>query len=63
MSNVRRIQRYLQAKAKPEKVQAVAPGEENRTQEQARGSFLTFARTILPALCGPDRQKLLAVGC
>jgi hypothetical protein len=63
MSNVRRIQRYLQAKAKPEKVQAVAPGEENRIQEQARGSFLTFARTILPALYGPDRQKLLAAGC
>jgi hypothetical protein len=63
MSNVRRIQRYLQAKSKPETVQPVATGEENSIQEQAGGSFLTFVRTILAAFFGLARPKLLAVGC
>jgi hypothetical protein len=62
MSNVRRIQCYLQAKSRPETVQPVASGEENCTQEQAGGSFLTFARTILAAFSGLARPKLLAVG-
>jgi hypothetical protein len=63
MSNVRRIQRYLQAKSKAEIAQPVALEAEKCTQEQARGSFLTFARTILPALCDLARPKLLLVGC
>lgn len=63
ISNIRRIQRYLQAKSKPKTVQHVAPGEENCTQEQAGGYFLTFVRIILAAFSGLARSKFLAVGC
>jgi hypothetical protein len=63
VSNVRRIQRYLQAKSKAEIAQAVAPGAEKGIQEQIGGSFWAFARTTLAALCGLARPKLLAVGC
>jgi len=63
VSNVRRIQRYLQAKSKAETAQQVAPGVEKCTQEQPGGSFWAFARTTLAALCGLARPKLLAVGC
>ncbi len=63
ISNVRRIQRYLQSKSKAETVQPVAPGAEKGIQEQARDSFWAFTRTILAALCGLARSKLLAVGC
>jgi hypothetical protein len=63
VSNVRRIQRYLQAKSKAETAQQVALGAEKCTQEQAGGSFWAFARTTLAALCGLARPKLLAVGC
>jgi len=40
VSNVRRIQRYLQAKVKEEMAQAAAPGAEKRTRKQAGDSFL-----------------------
>jgi hypothetical protein len=63
VSNVRRIQRYLQAKSKAEMAQQVAPGAENCTQEQARDSFWAFARTTLATLCDLARPKLLAAGC
>jgi hypothetical protein len=63
ISNVRRIQRYLQAKSKAEIAQHVAPGAENCTQEQAEGSFLTFVRIILAAFSGLAKSKLFAVGC
>jgi hypothetical protein len=63
VSNVRRIQRYLQAKSKAEIAQQVALNEENCTQEQARDSFWAFASTTLAAMCGLARPKLLAVGC
>ncbi len=63
VSNVRRIQRYLQTKSKAETAQQVAPDADKCTQEQAEGSFLAFARTTLAALCGLARPKLLAVGC
>jgi len=63
VSNVRRIQRYLQAKSKAETAQQVAPGAEKCTQEQPGGSFWAFARTTLAALCGLARPKLLAVCC
>jgi len=63
VSNVRRIQRYLQAKAKGEMAQAAAPGANKRTQEQAGDSFWAFVRTILAALSGLARPKMLAVGC
>jgi hypothetical protein len=63
MSNVRCIQRYLQAKAKDEMDQATAPGAEKCTQEQAGDSFWVFTRTTLAALCGIAKPKLLAVSC
>jgi hypothetical protein len=63
ISNVRRIQRYLQAKSKAETVQPVAPGAEKGIQQQAMDSFWAFARTTLAALCGLAKPKLLAVGC
>jgi hypothetical protein len=61
--NVRRIQRYLQTKAKDEIAQPAALGAEKRTQEQAGCSILTFVRTILAAFSGLARPKMLAVGC
>jgi len=63
VSNVRRIQRYLQAKAKDEMAQAAAPGADKRTQGQAGESFWAFIRTTLAALCGLARPKMLAVNC
>lgn len=63
VSNVRRIQRYLQAKSKDEMAQSVAPGAEKCTQEQAGDSFWVFVRTTLAALCGLARPNMLAVGC
>jgi hypothetical protein len=63
VSNVRRIQRYLQAKSKAEIAQQVATDTEKCTQEQAGDSFWAFARTTLAALCGLTRPNLLAVGC
>jgi len=63
VSNVRRIQRYLQAKAKDEMAQPAAPGAEKRTRKRAMGSFWTFLRTSLAALCGFAKPKMLAVSC
>jgi hypothetical protein len=63
VSNVRRIQRYLQAKSKDEMTQPVAPGAEKCTQEQAGESFLTFVKARLAALCGFSRPKISAVSC
>ena len=63
VSNVRRIERYLQAKAKEEMDQAAAPGAEKRTQKQAGGSFWPFLWTSLAALCGLATPKILAVSC
>jgi hypothetical protein len=62
VSNVRRIQRYLQAKAKDEMTQPVAPGAEKRTQKQAGDSFWTFLRTSLAALGGFSMPKIATVG-
>jgi len=64
VSNVRRIQRYLQAKAKDEMNQAAAaPGAEKRTHERVRGSFWAFLRASLTALCGFEKPKMLAASC
>jgi hypothetical protein len=63
VSNVRRIDRYLQAKMKKEMAQVAAPGAEKRTRKQAGDSFWTFLSTSLAALCGLDRPKILAVSC
>ena len=63
VSNVRRIQRYLQAKAKDEMAQAGASGEVKCTQEQAGDSFWAFLSTTLAALCGLSRPKMSAVSC
>jgi hypothetical protein len=63
VSNIRRIQRYLQVKSKAEIARQLAPDAEKCTQEQAGGSFWAFARTTLAALCGLARPKLLAVSC
>jgi len=63
VSNVRRIQRYLQAKSKAEIAQQVAPGAEKCTQEQAGGSFLAFVKTTLAALSCLARPNLYAMGC
>ena len=63
VSNVRRIQRYLQANAKDEMAQAGASGEVKCTQEQAGDSFWAFLSTTLAALCGLSRPKMSAVSC
>ena len=63
VSNVRRIQRYLQAKSKAEIAQQVAPGAEKCTQEQSGGSFLAFVKTTLAALSCLARPNLYAMGC
>jgi hypothetical protein len=42
VSNVRRIDRYLQAKKKKEMAQAAPPGAEKRTRNQAGDSFWAF---------------------
>ena len=46
VSNVRRIDRYLQAKLKKEMAQAVAPGAEKRTQKRA---VILFGLFYVPA--------------
>jgi hypothetical protein len=61
VSNVRRIQRYLQAKAKDEMAQPASSGTEKRIRKQAGDSFWAFVRTSLAALCGFARPKMLAV--
>jgi len=63
VSNVRRIQRYLQAKWKAEIAQQVAHDVDKCTQEQAEDSFWAFVKTTLAAFSGLARPKLLAVGC
>lgn len=63
VSNVRRIQRYLQAKPKAKTTQPVAPDAEKRSQTQAVGSFWAFLCTSLAALCSFARPKMLAVSC
>ena len=63
VSNVRRIQRYLQAQAKAELDQQVAPGAEKRTLKQAGESFWAFLRTSLATLRSFARPNMLAVSC
>jgi hypothetical protein len=63
VSNVRRIDRYLQAKLKKEMAQAAAPGAEKRTRNQAVDSFWAFLCTSLASLCGFARPKMAAVSC
>jgi hypothetical protein len=63
VSNVRRIQRYLQAKSKAEMAQHVAHDTEKCAQEQAGGSFLAFVKTTLAAFSALARPKKLSVGC
>jgi hypothetical protein len=63
VSNVRRIQRYLQARSKAKMAQPVAPGAEKRTQEQAGDSFWAFVSTTLAVLCGLAKPKILAMSC
>jgi hypothetical protein len=63
ISNMRRIQRYQQARSKTETAQQVASGADKCTQEQAGDSFWAFVKTTLAAFSGLARPKLLAVGC
>jgi hypothetical protein len=63
VSNVRRIERYLQAKSKHKTAQLAASGVEKCTRKQARGSFWAFVRASLANLCGLPRPKILAVSC
>ena len=63
VSNVRRIDRYLQAKKKKEMAQAAPPGAEKRTRNQAVDSFWAFLCTSLASLCGFARPKMAAVSC
>jgi hypothetical protein len=63
VSNVRRIQRYLQAKTKDEMAQAAAPGAEKSTRKRARDSFWAFIWNSVAALCDFARPKMLAVNC
>ena len=63
VSNVRRIQRYLQAKLKEDMAQPAALDVEKRTQEQAGDSFWAFVRTSLAVLCRLARPKMSAVIC
>ena len=61
VSNVRRIERYLQAKAKEEMAQVAAPGAEKRTRKRTGGSFWAFLSVSLAGLCGFARLKMAAV--
>jgi hypothetical protein len=61
MSNVRRIDRYLQAKLKKEMAQAVAPGAEKRTRKRAVDSFWTFLSASLASLSGLASPKMAVV--
>jgi hypothetical protein len=63
MTNVRRIQRFLQTKAKDDIDQAAAPGAKKSTRKQTRDSFWAFARSSLPALCDLARPKMSAPSC
>lgn len=63
VSNMRRIQHYLQARSKDEMAQQVVPGAEVCTQKQAGGSFLAFASSILAAFSGLVSPKMLAMDC
>jgi hypothetical protein len=63
VSNVRRIQRYLEAKMKDEKTQSAAPGAEKRTQKRAGDSFWAFLWTNLATLRGLVGPKMAAMGC
>jgi len=63
VSNVRRIQRYLQAKAKDERSQGEAPSAEKSTRKQAGDSFFAFISITLAALTGLVRPKLLSESC
>ena len=63
VSNVRRIQRYLQARSKAKMAQPVAPDAEKRTQEQAGDSFWAFVSTTLAVFCGLAKPKILALSC
>jgi hypothetical protein len=63
VSNVRRIQRYLQAKAKAEIDQQVAPGTEKTAQKHAGDSFLAFISITLGALTGLVMPKFLSESC
>ncbi len=63
VSNVRRIQRYLQAKAKDEMAQSAVPGAEKCTRKQAGVSFWAFVRSCLAALGGLAWPKTLAASC
>jgi hypothetical protein len=63
VSNVRRIQRYQQAKPKAKTAQPVAPGAEKRTQKRAGDSFWTFLCTSLATLCGFASPKMFVVSC
>ena len=61
VSNVRRIQRYLQAKAKDEMAQPAASGAEKCTRNRARGSFWPFLWASLATLSSMAKPKMLAV--
>jgi hypothetical protein len=63
VSNLRRIDRYLQAKLKKEMAQAIAPGVEKRTRKPAVDSFLAFLSVSLASFCGFARPKMAAVSC
>jgi hypothetical protein len=61
VSNVRRIDRYLQAKLKKELAQTVAPGAEKHTRKRAVDSFWAFLCASLASLCGFAGPKMAAV--
>ncbi len=63
VSNVRRIERYLQAKAKEEMAQPAALDVEKGTRKQAVDSLWAFLWASLAALCGLAKPKMLALNC
>jgi hypothetical protein len=63
VSNVRRIQRYLQAKPKAKTAQPAAQDAENRTRKRAGGSFWAFLWASLATLSSLAKPKMLAVSC
>jgi hypothetical protein len=63
VSNIRRIQRYLQAKSKAQTAQSAAPVAEKRTRKWAGGSFWASLRIGAAALCGLTGPNMLAVSC
>jgi len=63
MSNVRRIQRYLESKMKAENPQINPSGAGNSAQERSGVSIFTFAKAALVAFRNLAKPLKLSVSC